>query len=102
LAAFAPIVSADEILQGNDAVACAAMYSAKEARNRNFKGRLIVSRGNVFYRSLIRFDLTGMKKGVIKDAAMITQNQLMVDGSAKPVNQNSSRFTRYDDYVKWW
>jgi prepilin-type N-terminal cleavage/methylation domain-containing protein len=37
-----------------------------------------------------------------KDGAMITQNQLMVDGSAKPVNQNSSRFTRYDDYVKWW
>jgi hypothetical protein len=36
------------------------------------------------------------------DGTYVLQNQLLGDGSVRAVNQNESRFTRYDDYAKWW
>ncbi len=36
------------------------------------------------------------------DNLRVLQNQLLGDGSVRSVNQTESRFTRYDDYAKWW
>ena len=49
----------------------ASIYSAPEARNRTFEG-LIVSRANVRYQALIRFDLAGVRNNrPVKDAAVM-------------------------------
>ncbi len=67
---FACVSLGDVVLQGKEVTQDASMYSAREARSKHYEG-LTVSRGNVYYRSLIRFDLWGLPSKKVKDVAIM-------------------------------
>ena len=58
------------VLQGCKESFAASIYSAKEARNKNYKGRLVLSRANVYYQALLKFDLKQLGNKKVKDAAI--------------------------------
>ena len=58
------------VLQGRKVSFAASIYSAKEARNKNYNGRLVLSRANVYYQALLKFDLKPLGDKKVKDAAI--------------------------------
>ena len=64
------MAGAEVVLQGPEVSSSASMYSAKEARSKNYSGRFILSRANVFYQTLLKFDLKQLGNKKVKDAAI--------------------------------
>jgi hypothetical protein len=72
----------------------ASFYSAKEARSKNYGGKLIVSRANYSYGALLKFDLSFAQEKRVEDAMILLY-------STKQYHSRPARINVYEVLAPW-